>query len=319
MKFDVRKLLARPAAGPLIALVLVYAVFAALRPDSFASSIAVELMLRSTVKVALCAVGMTLVIAAGGIDLSVGSVVALVTVVVARALEAGYGPLSAALVGVGVGAVAGIANGALVSALRITPFIVTLGTMSALRGVAKGLAREQKIDAPSKGLDVLMRLAPRGSAQLLPLGVWIAVIVAAVGVVLLGHTRTGRRIIAVGSSSDAARLAGISVGRTTIIVYGALGLVAGVAGLLELSALTVGDPTDSIGLELQVIAAVVIGGGSLAGGRGSIGGALCGALLMTVIANGATHLGLATWVQEILTGFIIVLAVGLDRLREDSA
>ncbi|HTJ84039.1 MAG TPA: ABC transporter permease [Polyangiaceae bacterium] len=319
MTAGVRRLFARPSAGPLIALVVVYAVFAALRPDSFASSIAIELMLRSTVKVALCAVGMTLVIVAGGIDLSVGSVVALVTVVIARMLEGGSGPLAAAVAGLAVGVLAGVVNGALVSALRITPFIVTLGTMSALRGAAKGLAREQKIDAPSKGLESLMRLAPKGSLQVLPIGVWIAALVAVAGAVLLGHTRPGRRIVAVGSSADAARLAGISVARTTLFVYAALGLAAGVAGLLELSALTVGDPTDSIGLELQVIAAVVIGGGSLSGGRGSIGGAISGALLMTVIANGATHLGLATWVQEILTGFIIALAVALDRLRQSSS
>jgi ribose transport system permease protein len=302
--------------GPLVALLVVYAVFASLRPDSFASAIALELMLRSTVKVALCAVGMTLVIVAAGIDLSVGSVVALCTVVVARALEAGQGPVAAALVGVGVGVLAGLANGALVSALRITPFIVTLGTMSVLRGAAKGLAREQKIDAPARGLDALMSLVPPGHPALVPVGVWIAAVAAALGATLLGYTRFGRHLVAVGSSEAAARLAGISVSRVTIAAYGLLGLLAGVAGVLEFASLTVGDPTDSIGLELAVIAAVVIGGGSLSGGRGSIAGAIVGALLMTVIATGSTHLGLATWVQEILTGAIIVVAVTFDKLRE---
>ncbi len=311
-----RQLFARPAMGPLVALLVVYAVFAAMRPDSFASPIALELMLRSTVKVALCAVGMTLVIVAAGIDLSVGSVVALATVVVARALEAGHGPVTAALAGVGIGLLAGLANGALVSALRITPFIVTLGTMSVLRGAAKGFAREQKIDAPARGLDALMALVPPGSTTLVPFGVWIAAGAAVLGAVVLGYTRFGRHLVAVGSSEAAARLAGISVARVTVAAYAILGLLAGVAGVLEFASLTVGDPTDSIGLELAVIAAVVIGGGSLSGGRGSIAGAIVGALLMTVIATGSTHLGLATWVQEILTGAIIVLAVTFDKLRE---
>lgn len=310
-----KALIARPWFGPLVALVLVYALFAALRPDSFTSAIALELMLRQTAKVALCSVGMTLVIITAGIDLSVGSIVALVTVIVARQLKSGSGAVEALVVGVLVGVAAGLFNGGLIAYLRITPFIVTLGSMSVLRGVAKGLANEQKIDADARGLDELMRLAPQGSPRLVPWGVWIAALVALLGAVLLDFSKLGRHIVAVGSSPATARLSGISLARVLIVVYALAGLCAGLAGVLEFGSLTVGDPTDSIGLELSVIAAVVIGGGSLSGGQGSILGSLLGALLMTVIATGSTHLGIASWIQEILTGVIIVVAVGLDRLR----
>jgi ribose/xylose/arabinose/galactoside ABC-type transport system permease subunit len=134
--------------------------------------------------------------------------------------------------------------------------------------------------------------------------------------VFLSYTRAGRHVVAIGSNRETARLCGVAVAPLTVLVYTLGGILAGLAGILEFSKLTVGDPTDSIGLELEVIAAVVIGGGSLAGGQGSIAGALIGALLLTVIGTGCTHIGLANWMQEILTGIIIVVAMGLDRLRQ---
>jgi ribose transport system permease protein len=306
----------RPWVGPLAALVVVYALFAGLSPETFAGTINLETMARQTVVVALCAAGMTLVMVKGGIDLSVGSVVALTTVAIAQLLRADLGPWAAAGAGVAVGALCGLVNGALVAGLRITPFIVTLGTMSLLRGMAKGLASEQKVDADARGLDELMAvLPPEWSFMLLPAGVWITLAVAALSAVTLGYTRLGRHMVAIGSNEQTARLCGVSVPRVTVVTYGIGGLLAGLAGVMEFATLTVGDPTDSIGLELEVIAAVVIGGGSLSGGQGSIVGALLGALLMTVIKTGCTHVGLPNWVQEILTGAIIVVAVGLDRLR----
>jgi ribose/xylose/arabinose/galactoside ABC-type transport system permease subunit len=308
--------LKRPWVGPLLALLAVYTLFAVLRPDTFAGAINLETMLRQTVVVAIAAVGMTLIIVQGGIDLSIGSIVALTTVVIAQALRAGFGPVQAAALGIVGGALCGLVNGALVAGMRITPFIVTLGTMSLLRGAAKGFADEQKVDAEPAGLDELMAVLPDDlSWMLLPAGVWCALIVAGLAVVLLGYTRLGRHIVAIGSSEQTARLCGVPVGRVTVIVYAVAGLLGGLAGVMEFSTLTVGDPTDSIGLELEVIAAVVIGGGSLSGGQGSIAGSLIGALLMTVIKTGSTHVGLPNWVQEILTGVIIVVAVGLDRLR----
>ncbi len=312
-----KALVSRPWFGPLVALVCVYILFTALSPDTFARSINLLTMTRQTVVVAIAAVGMTIVMIQGGIDLSVGSAVALTTVVIARLLQSGMSPLTAALLAIAVATLTGIVNGALVARLRITPFIVTLGTMSILRGAAKGLANEQKVDADPKGLDELMALLPPERAwMLLPPGVWIALIVALIAAGFVLYTRIGRHVVAIGSNVETARLCGVAVRPITVLVYALAGALAGLAGVMEFSTLTVGDPTDSIGLELEVIAAVVIGGGSLSGGQGSIAGALIGALLLTVIDTGCTHVGLPNWVQEILTGAIIVIAMGIDRLRQ---
>lgn len=312
-----RAWLTRPWFGPLAALIFVYALFAALRPETFAGQANLSTMARQTAVVGLAAVGMTLIMVQGGIDLSVGSAVALTTVVVARALQGGLSAPAAVTLGVGLAVLSGCLNGALVVALKITPFIVTLGTMSALRGAAKGLANEQKIDADPRGLDALMEVLPRDQGFLLfPAGVWLVLIVALVAAVFLVYTRVGRHVVATGSNPLTARLCGVSIGRVTVLVYALGGFLAGLAGVLEFSTLTVGDPTDSLGLELEVIAAVVIGGGSLSGGQGSVAGSLLGALLLTVIKTGSTHVGLPNWVQEILTGAIIVIAMGVDRLRQ---
>jgi ribose transport system permease protein len=234
-------------------------------------------------------------------------------------LRQDIGPAQAALIGIVFGTLCGALNGVLVAGLRITPFIVTLGTMSILRGVAKGVADEQKIDADPHGLDELMAVLPDElSWLLLSPGVWITLLIAILAAVLLHYTRLGRHIVAIGSNQHTARLCGVPVARVTVITYALAGLLGGLAGVMEFSRLTVGDPTDSIGLELEVIAAVVIGGGSLSGGQGSIAGTLLGALLMTVIKTGCTHVGVPNWVQEILTGIIIVVAVALDGWRQRS-
>ena len=310
----VRRLFRTPWLGPLLALFFLYALFTVLAPDTFARETNLVTMLRQTVVVGIAAVGMTFTIVLGGIDLSVGSAVALTTVVVAESLRAGMGPVAAAALGVVSGGLLGLCNGALVTSLRISPFIVTLGTMSILRGVAKGIADEQKIDADPRGLDALMQ--SHAGSLALPPGVWLMLAATLFGVGLLTYTRVGRHIVAVGSNPETARLCGISIPKTTLFVYALGGLLVGLAGVLEFSTLTVGDPTDSVGLELEVIAAVVIGGGSLSGGQGSAAGTLVGTLLLTVIKAGCTHLGFPNWVQEIFTGFIIVVAMSIDRLRQ---
>lgn len=305
--------LGRSWIGPFVAVIAVYALFAVLAPDTFARSANLTTMARQTVVVALCAIGMTIVMMQGGIDLSVGSTVALTTVVVARLLDSGQSPIVVAFAGIAFGAVVGALNGSLVTGLGLVPFIVTLGTMSALRGAAKGLANEQKVDADPRGLE---RLMDANAGWLLPHAVWVVLGLAALAAGFLLYTRPGRHVVAVGSNVHTARLCGVAVGRVTLMVYVIAGALAGLAGVMEFSTLTVGDPTDSIGLELEVIAAVVIGGGSLAGGRGSVAGTLFGALLLTAIKTGSTHVGLPNWVQEIATGLIIVVAMALDRIRE---
>ena len=305
----------RPAwLGPLVALLVVYAVFAMITPEhSFLRTQNLLTMSRQTVVVAICALGMTLVIVTGGIDLSTGSLVALTTVIIARLLKSGSSPVVAVTVAVAAATVIGAVIGTLVGRLRMMPFVVTLGAMTALRGVAKGLASEQKIDCDPRGLDHVLE------ASLSAPGVWVALALALLVAGILDYTRFGRHVLAVGSNEAAARLVGIDAGKVKILVYALSSMLVGIAGIMEFSTLTVGDPTDSVGLELEVIAAVVIGGAPLAGGEGSIVGSVFGALLMTVIRTGAVHMGMPSWVQEIVTGIIIFVAVAIDRARRTRA
>jgi len=305
------------ALGPVAGLVVIFALFATIGPDSFSSSSNLETIARQTAIVGSAALGMTLIIISGGIDLSVGSIIALVTVVIAALLQQGLDPLLAALGGVGAGALCGFINGFLITRLRVVPFIVTLGTLLVVRGAAKGFAHEQKIDAPLTWLKELLAALPPGEGwRIVPWGVWLTIILAFLVAGVLIYTRLGRHVIAIGSNEQTARLCGVPVDRVKVIVYSLGGLFGGVAGVLQFSRLTVGDPTVASGVELDVIAAVVIGGGSLSGGEGSIAGTIVGALIMTVIRSGCAQMGLPNWVQEMVTGGIIVIAVALDRWRQ---
>jgi ribose/xylose/arabinose/galactoside ABC-type transport system permease subunit len=308
------------AAGLIAVFILFTILLAATRGLSFADPDNLETILRQTTIVALAALGATIVIVSGGIDLSVGAIIALATVVIAGLLHAGVSPTLAALGGLAAGLACGALNGLLITRLRVVPFIVTLGTMLLVRGVAKGLAHDQKIDAPTSWLTELLARLPASRGWLLfPPGVWLLFLLAfAVGGLLL-YTRLGRHVFAVGSNEQAARLCGIPVPRVKLAVYLLGGFFAGVAGLMQFSRLTVGDPTGANGLELNVIAAVVIGGGSLSGGEGSVTGALIGALIMQVLQSGCSQMGWPNWVQEIVTGTIIVVAVALDRFRHRRA
>jgi len=310
--------------GPLLGLVLVYGIFALVAPPSFTTGRNLEMILRQTTIVGVAALGMTLVIISGGIDLSVGSVVALGTVVIAWLLQyGGVGPVTAAAGGVAAAACFGLISGLLITRLQVVPFIVTLGMMLVVRGTAKGIGREQKIDVDPQRLawldELLASLPEKRSWMLVPPGVWLLVLLAIAMAALLRYTRLGRHTFAIGSNEQTARLCGVPVERVKVLVYTICAAFAGLAGLMQFSRLTVGDPTVAVGLELNVIAAVVIGGGSLGGGEGSILGTLVGALIMTVIASGCTQMGLPNWVQEIITGAIIVVAVALDRLRHRRA
>ena len=304
--------------GPVAGLAVVVLLFAALRPGQFATSGNLEIMLLQTAVVATAALGMTLVIASGGIDLSVGAQIALATVTLATLLARGWSPAVAVVATVGCGAACGCLIGGLITGLRLPPFIVTLGTWGGLRGIAKGLAGETMVVAPTTWLnDLLTALPPDRRWLLVPPGVWLTVLLAVAVSVLLKATRLGRHILATGSNESTARLCGVSVDRTKLTVYALASALAAVAGILQYAYLTVGDPTTALGMELDVIAAVVIGGASLSGGRGSVAGTLVGAMIMTAVANGCTKLELPNWVQEIVTGVIIVSAVTLDRFRRD--
>jgi ribose transport system permease protein len=302
--------------GTFFGLVLVAALFGALVGPQFFAPANIELMARQMAIVSIAAVGMTIVIVTGGIDLSVGSIIALGTVVIALLLRMNVNPALAAVGAIGAAALCGLVNGILITQLRVVPFIVTLGTMLIIRGAAKGLADERRIEAPVTWLNDLLRVS-RGHT-LMPSGIWAVLALATLVAGLLRYTRFGRHVFAIGSNERMARLCGVAVTRTKIVVYTVSAAFAGFAGLLQFAKLSVGDPTVAVGLELDVIAAVIIGGGSLLGGRGTVAGTLIGAAIMTVIQVGCSQKGLANWVQQIVTGGIIVAAVALDRMRSSS-
>jgi ribose/xylose/arabinose/galactoside ABC-type transport system permease subunit len=302
--------------GPLLGLGLVYLFFVLVGPEAFATIRTLETIARQTAIVGTAALGMTMIIVSGGIDLSVGSIVALSSVVVALTLNGYGGPVTAIAAAALAGAFCGIVSGTLITRLRVAPFIVTLGMLLLVRGAAKGLGKEQKVDAPMTWLvDLLSSLPPDRRWLVVPPGVWLLAILALATAFVLRYTKLGAHLFAIGSNEETARLCGVAVERVKVVVYTLSGALAGLTGVLQFSRLTVGDPTVAVGLELDVIAAVVIGGGSLSGGEGTVLGTLVGAFIMTVIRTGTAQMGLPNWVQEIVTGVIIIAAVAIDRWR----
>lgn len=311
---SVRALLGK--IGPLLGLIGVYVFFAlAVRIhtgyNSFATWGNLQTIVIQTAIVGMAALGMTVVIISGGIDLSSGATVALTSVVVAALLKfLGWPPFPAACGAVAAGALCGLLNGLMVTGLQVVPFIITLGTSLMLRGLAKEIADNRTVTPEASALDTLM-----DKSDFLAPGFWMLAVMAAGVSAMLHYTRFGRHVFAIGSNEQAARLCGVPVARTKVLVYVLGGLFAGLAGLFQYSRLTIGDPTSAPGLELDVIAAVVIGGASLAGGEGSILGSLVGALFMTTIRSGCSAMEWPNNRTEIVAGAIIIVAVALDRLR----
>jgi ribose transport system permease protein len=304
--------------GPFLGLVLVIGLFSLsseVRPY-FLTGANFKIILTQTVIVAIGTLGMTMIIVSGGIDLSVGSVVALTSVVGATALLKNHSPVSAAVLTILTGAAIGLLNGLVIGGLRMMPFIVTLGMMGIARGSAKWLSGSQTVNAPETGLNNLMALNNPTQLLPLPVGVWITVGLAVVMALIMRQTVFGRYIFALGANEAAARLSGIRVRLQKVFIYAVAGIFFGIAGMMQLSRLTQGDPTVAIGLELDIIAAVVIGGASLNGGTGSILGSMIGALIMAVLRNGSNQMGWPTYMQEIIIGVVIIIAVALDRLRQ---
>lgn len=305
----------------LTALVLVWVAvvgyFAYAMPGNFATIATAERVMRQGSVVALASIGMTFVIASGGIDLSVGSVVALVTVVVAWGIETlGWSPATALSLGVASSVAAAFLTGTLITRLRLSSFVVTLGALLIYRGVALGLADNEVIHVPMSWVNRLLATLPEGQKwQIFPIGVWMVLVCAVLGAFVMRKTVFGRQVLAVGANEEACRLSGIRVERVRLGAFVVMGFCTGLAGCLQFSRLSAGDPGVAQGLELDVIAAVVIGGASLSGGTGSIAGSIVGALLMATIHAGLSQMGLLNWVQQIVTGAIIVGAVAFDRWR----
>lgn len=306
--------------GPFIGLILVLTIFSLMPEvqDRFLRISNLKSVATQSVIVALGALGMTLIIISGGIDLSAASNIALSSVIAAFAVNSGISPVLAVLLGVLTGGLVGFINGSLITSLRMVPFIVTLGMLGIARGVAKWIAGNQKIDAPLTWVNELMSKSPRPPWLLMAPGIWIMLTLAVVMAVVLRYTVFGRHVFAIGSNESTARLCGVKIAKTKILIYSIAGLFCGLSGVMEFSRLTVGDPTVAVGLELDIIAAVVIGGGSLSGGVGSILGSMIGVFIMSFLRNGCTMMGWPNYIQEIIIGSIIVIAVAIDRLRQRS-
>jgi ribose transport system permease protein len=303
--------------APLLGLLLVIAIFAILigSPERYLSLKNLRTVLSQTVIVAIGAIGMTIVIISGGIDLSVGSAIALTGVISALAINAGWPVTEALAAGILVGGIVGLANGLAITRLKVVPFIATLGMLGVARGIAKGIAGSQTVNIPDTWANDLLLTVPKHDWMLVAPGVWIAAALALLAALILRRTVFGRRVFALGSNEAAARACGIATDRLKLYIYSLAGLLFGLAGVMQMSRLRQGDPTVAAGLELDIIAAVVIGGGSLSGGEGTILGSMIGALIMAFLRNGCQQVGWPNYIQEIIIGALIVIAVALDRWR----
>lgn len=261
--------------------------------------------------IAIIAVGETMVIITAGIDLSVSSVVALAGVVSTMLVANSHVNVALGMIaGVVVGAIAGLLNGVLVTRVKLPPFIATLGTLSAILGVAELVTNGQPIAAPVS-FDVL----GNGHLGPIPVPIVVMVVVAAIGWFVLSRTTLGRSAYAIGSNYETARLSGIRVNRVLTSVYVIGGLLAGLGGVIVASRVVTGDPAAGANYNLDAIAAAVIGGASLFGGEGSVIGALIGALLMELISNGGDLLNISNFWQDFILGVVILAAVAYDQVR----
>lgn len=323
--------------GPLVVLGLVSAVFAiadALQgfEGNFWSISSFRLIMVQTAVVAVAALGMTMIIISGGIDLSSGTALALSGVILGLGLEAQYDFKVAAIFCILCGTFCGAINGTLISLMRLPPFIITLGSMTIFLGIAKMIATDGGTVKPPAGsipnwIADMVTLFPNPTWIAYPLlpnlawGIWCVLGLAFIVAAILHRTVFGRHIFAIGSNESTARLCGVPIARTKIAIYTLAGFLVGIGGVFQFARLSQGDATSGVGLELRIIAAVVIGGASLNGGRGSVIGTLCGAAIMSVIKQGCSALGLANQLEDILLGTIIIVAVAVDqwRVRSQSA
>lgn len=269
-------------------------------------------VVRQTATINIMALGMTLVIVAGGIDLSVGAILAFAgtagTMIISGGLPVPLGILGGLLCGL----FWGLVNGGLTTGLKIPSFIVTLGTL----GIVRGLTLVLTGGLPVAGLPREFGTLAEGTLGGIPVVLLILAACAVFTYVVLHSTKLGRYTYAIGSNQDAAIYAGIPVAKYTVAVYAISGMLTGLAGMIEASRLMTGQPTAGQGYELQVIAAVVIGGGSLSGGEGSVIGTLIGAYIMGLLSNGSVLLGINPYVQQAVIGAIIILAVAVDEARK---
>lgn len=305
------EIIRQPLLGPLAALVLAVVVFGSIT-DNFLSTANLSLLLQQSVVIGILAVGQTLIILTGGIDLSIGAVAILGTLVMAK-IGAAQGPwigLAAAIV---VCVLAGLINGTLVAMLNLPPFIVTLGTFTVFFAATQLYAGSQTY-AAVEGVQTVLGESFKIGTFTLTYGVLMMFAVYLIVWYMLKQTATGQHIYAVGGNPDAAKLVGIKTKKTLLYVYGLTGLIAAVAAWAALGRIPVADPNAFQQANLETITAVVIGGTSLFGGRGSIFGTLFGMLIVSVLRSGLTAAGVDALYQNIATGILVIAAVALDTL-----
>lgn len=269
-------------------------------------------IVRQATYVAIMAMGMVFLLAMREIDLSVGASFALSGVVAALLIQSGIDPWVAAVVGILAAAAVGAANGVLTVLISVPTIIVTLASLSVIRGLALALAGGQQVGGLPR--DAAFFTIVGGTVAGLPFSVWVLLVLAAVLTVLLTSTRFGSRVRAIGSNPDAARVSGMPLGAVRITVMALSGTLAGISGILALGFFGAGDPTLGSGYELTAIAAAIIGGTSLAGGRGSVLGALLGTLLLGAVASGLVYFGIPINWSLFATGCVILGAVSLDSI-----
>jgi ribose transport system permease protein len=303
----------REIAGPLAAMLIVVALVALTTPSFRDFGNLNNLVLQVSI-IAIVAVGSTIVIFSGGIDLSPGSAIALMTVIFATAVKFWGVPFFLAmLMVVVIGLLLGLLNGVLTAYLRIPSFITTLAALSAFRGVAFMFNNGSPVSQVSPLLEPIFY----GRMLGLPLPLYYVAAIYALGFWFLRYTAIGRSLYAVGGNPNAARLSGIDVRKTQLIAFAIAGVCAAFGAILMAARLNSGSPNYGVGLELSAIAAAVIGGASLAGGRGNILNTVIGAMTIVVVQNGLNLNAVPTSVQNVVTGAIIVLAVGIDMWRAE--
>ncbi|AQS59937.1 ABC transporter permease [Desulforamulus ferrireducens] len=303
-----RTLIQRYNLGPFIGLLLITITLSFLTDRFFTISNLLNVARQVSINT-LLGVGLTFVILTGGIDLSVGAILAFAGALGAGMLGLGYDPVIAVLFSCLVGLLAGTLNGTIVAYGRVAPFVATLATMTIFRGATLVYTEGKPVRAVSEGFNAL----GGGYIGPIPTPVVITAIVVLLAWFVLNHMTVGRRIFALGGNEEATILSGVKTTRYKILVYSISGLMAGLAGAILTSRLLSAQPTAGSGYELDAIAAVVIGGTSLTGGRGGVVGTLIGALIIGVIDNGLNLLNVSSFYQQAVKGFIILFAVLLDR------
>lgn len=300
--------------GPLFILLLLFIVMSAASPF-FLTGDNLITVAKQTAVIGVLAIGELLVIITGGIDLAVGSTLALSMVVSALLMKAGVPVPAAILAALILGAAIGYLNGFVVTAMKLPPFIATLGMSGILRGIALIITNGLPISSLPKSVEWF----GRGKLLGIPSSVFLLFLLAIVFQVVLSRTVFGRQVYALGSNGEAARLAGIPVSKKTRHIYMLSGMLAAVAGILLMGRLSAAQPTAAVGYESNAIAASVIGGASMLGGIGSVWGAIVGAFIMSVLTNGFTLLHVNTFFQQSAIGFILIMAVYIDILQRNNS